>query len=202
MIGKLMYNNDVSSIATHFLCGPQLIKEGMDVYQLASENWAYPIKSFGNPSDEYYAEVWTNGMDYSMNCWVIEKSDLKSPTTYPLLVFDNNEEKDKFEKHDLDNILDACLGYRRLVTWFGVDKKDIIKKCKEFGYLSEMRIWSNILIEQERHFSCPDLIRANFSHASQPEIRFWLNAEKIDYQCLPTEIMLGARADPSMNGEW
>ena len=57
--------NTVSSYSTHFLRAVELIKKARETYKVPSENWPYPTQyRFGIPNDNYYAEVWTDGMDW------------------------------------------------------------------------------------------------------------------------------------------
>lgn len=58
MDGIKMYldNDTLSSTPTHFLRGVELIKQKAEEIGVQSEDWVYPIWSFGHPKDDYYNE--------------------------------------------------------------------------------------------------------------------------------------------------
>ena len=57
--------NITSKYSTHFLRAVELIMKAREEFKVASENWPSPTEyRFGIPQDNYYAEIWLDGMDW------------------------------------------------------------------------------------------------------------------------------------------
>jgi hypothetical protein len=118
-----MYANTTSTYPTHFLAAISLIEKARGDFQLSSENWPYPTETkLGTPDDEYYAEVWVDGMDWQHNYLVIEAVDFSEPVVHPLMRFESHEEQDKFNDFDFRALIKAMLRFRRNEKW--VKRKD------------------------------------------------------------------------------
>ncbi len=166
--------NIVSQNPTHFLRAVELIERARGEYGVASENWPYPTTmSFGIPNDNYYAEIWTDGMDWQPSYWVIEEHSLEKPQIQPLIIFGDNEERNVFNEYDFKELVKAALYYRRDKLW--IDKKD-------WGYHSDSS-WPYInLFKDETRFEKCKLYE--FQHNSQKRVAFWMNTDFIpeDYR--------------------
>jgi len=114
----MIYNNTVSKRSTNFLCGTQLIQEAGKTFNIASENWAYPYMRFGDPEDRfYYAEVWTNGMDWNKNYWLLEQG-CYAIRTLPMIIFASHKKEEGIMDYDLNNFLRDIIEYRRYLATF------------------------------------------------------------------------------------
>lgn len=113
--GTLSYNNTVSRIPTHFLRGTELIQTNRELYAISSENWPYPILSFGDPrTGPYYAEIWCDGMDWQHTYWALEQHDIEDPTAIPTVGFKSIEAEEPIEYIlGLEQLFDALLTARR-----------------------------------------------------------------------------------------
>ena len=101
----MKYNTTISN-PTRFLNPTGAIEEGIDKYKLASENWPYPSgHSIGDTYDDYYAEIWNNGMDWQHTYWFIESNKYESPVAIPFLVFEQHKDEDLFNEYDFNNLL-------------------------------------------------------------------------------------------------
>ena len=168
-----MNNNTVSNYPTHFLKAVELIENARKEYQVPSENWTYPTRHrFGIPNDGYYAEIFSDGMDWQSSYWIVEEYQCNRPVVEPLLIFESSKEEDKFNSYDFDCLLKACMFYRR-------DK--LFLKHDDLGVYTEI-IWPFLkLVNENIKFKKMKLF--SMCHASQNEVKFWLN---IDYvpQCI------------------
>jgi len=162
-----MYNNTCSKVSTHFLRGVELIKEFEEDNGVASENWAYPVVSFGDPKDYYYAEIWSDGMDWNRNFFIIETIKLETPkVTYFMLI--NSSELDKMNKYDFDKMLDAIMWWRRSCLLF--DKPDV-------GYFSD-EPWA-FLRKDENGKSVGGWVTVVYEHHSQEPVEFYIKGDSI-----------------------
>ena len=165
-----MENNTVAPFPTRFLMGVELIRQTRGYYSIASENWVYPIRSFGYHKDPYYAEIWSGcEMDWEKNFWILEQHGTKSPLTYPLLLFRKREEREKFNEYDFDNLLEGLMYLRR----FSIQRdKSTIVLSKDIGYHWDgVFVFLHIIepiVDKKMHRCC-------FVHASQERVEFWLN---------------------------
>ena len=161
--------NTVSHHPTHFLRAVELIYKAREKYNVPSENWPHPTDYiFGIPNDNYYAEVWTDGMDWQPSYWVIEEHSLRKPEIQPLIIFNQNEARNQFNSYDFRELIHAMLYYRRDILW---EKKD------NYGYFTDS-IWPFLtLFKDETRYQKMKLYA--FQHASQTRIIFWLNTNFI-----------------------
>ena len=116
--------NTTSRYSTHFLRGVELIKWAREEFRVPSENWPHPTEHrFGIPNDNYYAEVWVDGMDWQASYWIIEEISYHKPQIQPLIIFNHHEERNRFNDWDFHDLLKAMMYYRRDLKW--VNKKDV-----------------------------------------------------------------------------
>jgi hypothetical protein len=157
--------NTVSTYPTHFLRAIELIQLARERFSVPSENWPYPTEyRFGIPNDHYYAEIFTDGMDWQPSYWVIEEKSLEKPQIQPLIVFDYNEDREKFNDYDFGEFIKACLYYRRDKFWI---------KSGDVGYFTDT-IWPYLFLEENK-FKFKRTKFYTFTHASQEPVSFWLN---------------------------
>jgi len=163
-----MSNNTVSRIGTHFLRGVELIEERAKQMSVHSENWAYPVCSFGIPKDSYYGEIWCNGMDWQNTYWLLESVKHEKPTAQPLLIFDRHQEEEAFEEKE--DFLVEILRLRRALTWL----QDVPSAFPRDGLLTYVyQIEGN---NTESEWSLDKVMRqCVLTHASQSPIVFRLN---------------------------
>lgn len=110
--------NTVSSEPTHFLAAVELIKAARAQYGIPSENWPSPTSyRYGFAKDRYYAEVWIDGMDWQSTYWIIEAENFNRPKVFPLILFDNDEQRKRFNDYDFRELLMAMMHYRRDNVW-------------------------------------------------------------------------------------
>ena len=166
-----IYNNDVAQFPTHFLAGPALIKEGRGRYGLASENYTYPtMTSVGGPKDDYYAEVWVDGMDWQNTYWLLEHAYSETPVAIPLLVFSSTNEEKIFNPFDMHNLFRSMIVYRR-------NKRGPTDRSGEWT-TSRDSTWPYLHLLNESHTVgelSKDLASFVFQHNSQPAVTFYLN---------------------------
>lgn len=183
-----MYNNDVSQHPTHFLRGAELVWAATEKWGLTSENWAYPSGvRLGTPGqDDYYGEVWFNGMDYQHTYWVVHFYQTKSPECEPMILFASHDEENKIPAFDLDNIFRAILDYQRARHWIQQDTPpgeiDLGRYTDSvWPYLCPHRGTSTIDVEDQTLA----LIDATFSHASAGPAEFRINKNLIPEAIIP-----------------
>ena len=110
--------NTVSNHPTHFLRAVELITQARTTFNVSSENWPHPSQHcYGIPNDDYYAEMWTDDMDYQPSYWIIEEYDLDKPKIQPLIIFNSNEERNRFNDYDFSQLFKAIVYYRRDSVW-------------------------------------------------------------------------------------
>lgn len=117
-------NNTVSNISTRFLRGVDIIEDFNKEWEIPSENWSYPVISYGDHRDPYYAEIWENGMDYNICFYLLEqiKFEIK---IHLLIVVDNNEWRKLEEKSEDQDFLTAILYLRRNKVWIKHDEHSV-----------------------------------------------------------------------------
>jgi len=119
---------------------------------------------FGIPNDHYYAEVWTDGMDWQPSYWILEEYNCEKPHISPLIIFNHHEERSKFNDHDFEELVRAVTYYRRDTLWIGSD---------DWGIYSDFT-WPyiNLFKDEIRNKNCK---LYSFEHASQERVVFWMN---------------------------
>lgn len=163
--------NTTSKNPTHFLRGVDLVKRGRQEHEIPSENWPYPTDmKFGFPQDKYYAEVWHDGMDWNSNYWVIEEIQLAKPQIHPLILFDKYEDREKFNDYDFENLVQACLFFRRDAFWV---------RSGDYEGSTDL-VWP--FYNNTGEVKCEVMWKSWFEHASQPVVNFWIN-----YNFIPRE---------------
>lgn len=169
-----MKNNTVSIYPTHFLRGSELVERATGQYLAASENWPFPTQHrYGIPMDNYYAEVWANGMDWQNNYWVIEEMNLEDPQIQPLIIFEDSNQENRFKHLDFCMLIKAALYYRR---------DQVFVQHDDYGFYTDM-VWPYLtLIDEEIRYE--KLMRFTFRHASQPLVEFWMNPEFVPEEYL------------------
>lgn len=172
-----MYSNTTSIYPTHFLRGVELVVDATEKYNIPSENWPHPTDHrYGIPVDDYYAELWVNGMDWQPTYWVIEEAQLNPPRIYPFIIFESNEEQSKFNSYDFTMLVKASLYYRRDLLFV---------KHNELGVFSDLT-WPYIkCIDDEQQFACTQ--KFEFAHASQEPIQFWMNIDFLPDYIVPID---------------
>ncbi len=160
--------NTVSHHPTHFLRAVELIKGARDEFNVCSENWPNPTDyRFGIPNDNYYAEVWVDGMDWQPSYWVIEEYKLMKPQIQPILIFNQNETRTKFNSWDFEEFVMAMLWYRRDNLWV---------RHGNLGHYTES-VWPFLFYEEDGEK--PRSLNYFYNHASQPKVKFWVNEDFI-----------------------
>jgi len=161
----MKYNTFINH-STRFLNPTGVIEEGLSNYSIASENWPYPVgKSIGDVYDNYYAEIWLNGMDWQHTYWFIETYNCESPIAVPFLSFEKHSDEELFNEYDFDILLKFLLMKRKqLVT--GQDYKIYAEEI--IPYLSRV---GNIPSKYDKMYLY------HYSHHSQPRVKFYLNEE-------------------------
>jgi hypothetical protein len=159
-------NNTTSKHFTHFLTVPQLLEEALIEFNMCSENWSYPTGiRLGDPQDPYYAEIWTNGMDWNKIYWIVETINFSSPKAYPLVFFENHESHEKFNDYDFKKMMRFFMYFRRNKCW--IEEEDV----HDEEISPYLKFYSHKIKE-----NLPDgMLLTTFSHGSQQEIRFYTN---------------------------
>lgn len=173
--------NTTNKNPTYFLNPLGLIKEARYIYKIPSENWPHPTKySFGNPVDRYYAEIWSDGMDWQHSYWILEGSSYEEPTAKPLIIFDSHEEEDKFNEYDFELLLRGMMWYRRDQTWLQKNDTNIFNDFT----------WSflHYYIPVQRLKRTKSLYRMWFEHASQPFVEFQANINYVPKELLKRDL--------------
>jgi len=171
--------NTVSKHPTHFLKAVELLDRAHEVYGVPSENWPHPLSyRFGIPDDYYYAEIWTDGMDWQPNYWIIEAFNVHSPTVFPLIVFDQHEHRVSFNDYDFDILLQGMMFYRRDILWI---KRDSIAHYGDaiWPYLRRLPDFDHF----GKKAMAKRLERYRFQHHSQKAVDFWVNSDFVPERC-------------------
>ena len=164
-----MYANTTSKYPTHFLRAIELIVEARKLYNVSSENWPHPTQfCLGKPNDNYYAEIWVDGMDWQSSYWVIEEISYEKPIIQPYIIFNHDEEREQFRSYNFSELVEASLYYRRDQTWF---------RSGDLGAYTDT-VWPFLnLFKDEERFEHTKLY--SFEHASQTRVVFWMNQQFI-----------------------
>ena len=164
---KYINNNSVSDRHTHFICGVQMVTQAREEFKISSENWTEPRYHFGHPVDnDYYSEVWLDGMDWDLVYWALEKYN-HEPKILPLLYFEDSVDRNKIPEFEFNQIIKALCTYRQNKLWF---------KKEDVGYFSDS-VWSYITITDVRYKDF--FIKVKFEHASQKAVEFYIHKDFI-----------------------
>ena len=161
--------NTTSKNSTHFLRAVELIKGAREEFNVPSENWPHPSSyRFGIPNDNYYAEIWVDGMDWQPSYWIIEEHSLRKPEINPLIIFNQHDERMRFDDSYFEEFINGIIYYRRDYVWV---KRD------EFGHFTDST-WPflHLFKDELRH---KKMKLYSFEHASQKRIVFWINEDFI-----------------------
>lgn len=174
--------NTVNKYPTHFARAVELITRARKHFGIPSENWPHPIEDrFGCPNENYYAEIWVDGMDWQPSYWVIEEKNLEKPQIQPFIMFKKNEDRSKFNDHDFSELIKASLWYRRDLFWV---------KQNDLGYFTDV-VWPFIsVVNSDKTAMRSNLSRVFFEHASQKRVDFLMNLDFIpeEYQRIPSKV--------------
>jgi len=176
-----MNANTTSKHSTHFLRGVDLIYEGVEKYGIPSENWPYPTKyRLGDPLvDRYYAEVWVNGMDWQPSYWVIETDNYNEPIVYPFIIFNENEDRSKFNSSDFEDLIESCLWFRRNELWISHHPDNSVYNDT---------VWPFLYINpNSQRFNYEFLRDGYFEHGSQKKVDFVINSSYVPRRCKSEE---------------
>lgn len=162
---------------THFLRGVELVVEASERHNVPSENWPYPTQyRFGIPMDDYYAEMWCNGMDWQPSFWILEEENLRDPRVYPFIIFEDYEDRAKMNDYDFAMLVKGSMYYRR--------DKFFIKR-DNLGVYTDL-VWPFLkCIGKEQSFGVTQLFE--FEHASQEPVQFWMNIDFVPGYVLDKE---------------
>lgn len=156
----------MSENPTHFLTAVKYIKKAREEFSVPSENWTYPTRHrFGTPQiDKYYAEIWSDGMDWQLSYWIVECIKWES-NVYPLLIFDDHGEV--FNDWDLKALFEGIMYFRREALCY---------ESSDLGIYSD-RLWSFVGPREpiQSHPRTKGMSRYYIDHASQPRYEFWAN---------------------------
>jgi hypothetical protein len=173
-MSRHIHNTPTIRVPTHFPAATQVIQAASKELVVASENWSYPTgHTFGHPQDKYYAEIWRNGMDWNAVYWVVESRDHYEPDAFPLMIFDDHDERDKISEHDFDELSINLLKVRR--DWdegFGCDFWCHLEKTGKQKPLPEESDSAHRRI----------LTEVTFGHASMQEAKFWVDGASLPYE--------------------
>jgi len=161
---KNYYNNTASTIKTSFLAGVELIKDARIKFNVHSENWTYPRCTFGESDDPYYAEIWTDGMDWNLVFWLLETTGYGDPKVVPCIIFDEKCLED-ITRHSINNIVRMIFKLRRDKLW--IKQYDIIP----FGD----DVLPFLKIEEDYPHNFYNDV--TYEHGSQPKVKFQLSKE-------------------------
>lgn len=169
ILAKAIMQNTFSKKHTHFLAGTQIIEAARGEFKIYSENWTYPFYHYGDIRLGYYSEVWTDGMDWDINYWLIEDFGHTKPTVTPFLYFEDNSMRNKFNRSDFLMLLDAMLHVRF---------SKLFKKGEDqLGYYNDT-IWNFL---KKSAFSKPvgdcKMFKCSYDHNSQKLVEFFIDSK-------------------------
>ncbi|KKM91567.1 hypothetical protein LCGC14_1227270 [marine sediment metagenome] len=169
----MIYANTCTGNPTYFPAALALIQKARKRYGVASENWPYPTRfNFGNSRDNYYAEVWTDGMDWQSSYWLIEQVNFEQPQIYPLIIFDSHENEVEFNSCDFEQLLRAVMFARRNALW--------LKSLPEFrNFFHNDTVWP-FVFKGDPHPKIELMHRCYMKHNSQPFVEFWMNTTYLE----------------------
>jgi len=151
---------------THFIGADRIIEESGKKHNIPTERWAYPYLKFGTVEDNYYAEIWQNGMDWQNNYWIIEETVEWGTKCSPLIMFEDSSEEIKFNKWDFAELLKAICWCRRDKIWM---------KHNDFGIYGDTVLPYLKIGKMELIKYYPEFHWFSFKHASQVKVNFLLN---------------------------
>ena len=161
--------NTTSKNPTHFLRAVELVGRAREEFGVPSENWPHPSSCrFGIPNDNYYAELWVDGMDWQPSYWIIEELNLRKPSIQPLIIFNYYDERMKFDESYFEEFMNGIMYYRRDYMWL---------KTNDLRYFTDSTWPFLSLFKDELRYRKMKLY--SFEHASQPRVVFWLNEDFI-----------------------
>lgn len=170
--------NTVSEKGTHFLAAVELIKAARSEFNIPSENWPSPTEyRYGFPQDNYYAEVWVDGMDWQPTYWIIESENLNNPVCLPFIIFDSNEGRARFNDYDFRQLIQAMMHFRRDSVWI---KQDAEAHYRDTVWSSTERMYP-IHEEHLKNWNCDRFV---MEHASQKPAPFFANLGFIPAPCI------------------
>lgn len=141
---------------TFFSCAPSLIFNAYNNYKFSTENWCYPYLSWGNPASCFYSEIWTSGMDWNIDYWVVYSKNFSEPKAELLIHFpESNKIINRGDLREMLKILLALFEGKDLY----IDGNDI------FCYLSKLKPKHKF-----KGFTC-----YVFEHASQKPVTLYIN---------------------------
>lgn len=107
-----MSNNTTTKNHTHFPRAVDLIEKGRQTFGLTSENWTEPTDvTLGNPEDEFYAEVWTDGMDWTTTYWLVYTYKFAEPKVVPLAVTEESLMTGDLTSYEIKKIVRSFAHY-------------------------------------------------------------------------------------------
>jgi hypothetical protein len=169
-----IYNNTLAENYTHFLCGVELVKQARTAAKLSSENWCYPVFHFGSTDNEYYAEVWVDGMDWQHNYYLLEADDCQSPLEpHAFMVFQDHNVEERLSAYDTRNLWRAVCMHRRGILMMKDDQYS-------FGHWPNDEVWP--FLKRTGNPSENRLADFTYEHASQTLVEM-----KINVDLLPTK---------------
>lgn len=164
------YANTITRQSTKFIAATELIRNAREEYNIVSENWPYPTEHyFGIPNDNYYAELWSDGMDWQTSYWLLEEEGIEKPQCKPFIIFEDHSIEEKFERWTFKDLIRASLFYRRDLVWIKQDP---------YSYYNDS-VWPFIKpkkIDKPRYTEI-NMIYMEFSHASQVPVQFYMNKD-------------------------
>jgi hypothetical protein len=140
-------------MTTRFTKATDLIFEAYPKTPFTTENWCYPYLSYGEPHSYFYGEIWTSGMDWTKDFWIVYSKRCDTPVAEHLMHFSNNE-----------NLINRG------------DMREIL-----VGILALLSEYNNVWIPDIKVFISPTDCRKDgytkciFQHASQSMVEFWVN---------------------------
>jgi len=172
--------NATSKNPTHFLRAVELIYRAREKFMVPSENWPYPTTyRLGTPCERYYAEIWTDGMDWQPSYWVIEEKNLEKPQVYPFIIFKSNEDRSKFNDYDFEQLVIGSLWYRRDLYWVKQNDSSIYNDIS-WPYLHDL----HVVKKYNLSFKHLCMKKFYFEHASQPTVNFLMNIDFVRKDCI------------------
>lgn len=161
----MKYNTTIE-YATHFLNPTQIIEEGIKKFNVSSENYPMPTKNkIGDTFDDYYAEIWSKGMDWQETFWLLEYHCPKTPIAIPVLIFEDNKSLDIFNSDDLNSLFRGLL---------------VSRKQLKTNYKYPIYFMDGIIFYLKQISNCnKEFEYYKFVHHSQPKIKFWIKNDLI-----------------------
>ena len=161
--------NTTNRYPTHFLRGVELVQSARKFYNVHSENWTYPTQfKYGWEQGRYYAELWSDGMDWQSSFWLIEKLGYEKPQIMPFIIStENNNAFNQWYNKDFSMFFDAVCWYRQDKFWIKQDP---------LGYYTDIP-WAyvnKVDSDKEKDAGQYKLRRYYFEHHSQPKVEFWI----------------------------